>query len=214
MTTASKTHWVPDSVLELAKRAVSDDLLSSAEAMAAALVESGWVRRTGSGSWSCTADASWTVESSDHAPNLSISSTGEDDHLFHLAAALRALIESGQVEVLQPGQPDPDWNTWSGGQVVLTLYTAAERRLGKHQVRALMQLAIERADTPSDGLRPDPQRARHLAQEGSPITRWYLASDDHLPQDVVGLLAADEDSAVVAALGANEGQRRIARGHH
>ncbi|PPK92659.1 hypothetical protein CLV92_11388 [Kineococcus xinjiangensis] len=216
MTTAAQSHEVPHGVLLLLQRATGAGLLSSAEAMAAALTEAGWVRGATSGSWSYNADASWTVESADHAPNLSIFTHGDDEQeyeqLLHLADALHAVIDSGQAGAVQPGAPDPDWSTWSGGDVVLSLNVTPQRQLGKHRLPALLQLAIERADTPSEGLTPDPQRARSLAREGSPITRWYLAGEDHLPDDVVALLGADEDAAVVAALDANEGQRRLARG--
>ncbi|GAA4975542.1 hypothetical protein [Kineococcus glutinatus] len=200
----------------LLQRAVGAGLLSSVETMVTALTEAGWVRGTTSGSWSYAVDPSWTVESSDHAPHLSIFTQGEDEHeyqrLLHLADALRALIGSGQVGAVQPGCPDPDWSTWSGGDVVLSLNAGPQRRLGKHRLPALLHLAIERADTPSEGLSLDLQRAQRLAREGSPIDRWYLPGDDLLPDDVVALLAADPDPAVVAALYANAGQRRVARG--
>ncbi|WP_041292353.1 hypothetical protein [Kineococcus radiotolerans] len=219
MTIATQPHEVPAGVLLLLQRATGTGLLSSVEAMATALTETGWVRGTTSGSWSHATDTSWTVESGDHAPNLSIFTHGDDEHahqrLLHLASALRALIDSGQAGAVQPGEADPDWSTWSGTDAVLSLNVTPQRQLdelGKYRLPALLQLAIERGDTPSERLPLDLQRAHRLAREGSPIARWYLAGDDRLPDDVVALLAADEDSAVVAALEANEGQRRVARG--
>lgn len=211
MTATTETQEVPGGVLLLAQRAVGGDLLGSTEAMAAALTETGWVRGTGSGSWSYAADASWSVHSGDHAPNLSIFSAGEDEHLLHVAGALRTLMDSGRVGAVRPGEPDPDVGRWFGGEVVFSLYASTQRRMGKHLLPGAVQLAIERADTPSEGLAVDPQRARLLAREGSPIARWYLAGHEDLPQDVEALLAADEDAAVVAALNANEGHRRLMR---
>ena len=216
MSTATQTHEVPDGVLLLLQHAIGADLLDDVEAMAGALIETGWVRLTGSGSWSYAADTSWTVQSADHDPSLSIFAQGEDEHdhehLLHLADALRASIDSGQVGAVQPGEADPDWSTWTGGHVVLMLNVTPQRQLGKHRLPALLQLAIERAGAPFARPALDLQRARRLARGGSPIARWYLAGEDRLPEDVVALLAVDEDAAVVAALDANEGQRRVARG--
>ena len=215
MTTAAQTHEVPPGVRLLLQRATGTGRLSSVEAMAAALTGTGWGRGTTSGSWCYAADASWTVESGGHPPNLSIFTQGEGEHeyqrLLHLGGALRSLIDSGQVGAVQRGEPDPDWSTWSGGNVVLSLNVAPQRRLGErgeHLLPALLHLAVERADTPSEGLPFDLPRARRLVQEGSPIARWYLAGEDLLPDDVAALLATDEDPAVVAALDANDEHRR------
>ena len=214
MTAPTHTGHVPEGILLLLQRATGDGLLHDAETMAAALADTGWVRQTSSGSWSYEADASWTVQSTDHAPHVSLFTHGEHQHLLHLADALRALLTSGQVGPVQPGEPDPDWSTWTGADVVISLNVTPQRELGKHLVPAVLQLALERADTPTEGLPPDPERTRRLAREGSPLTRWYLAGHDHLPEDVVALLAADADAAVVAALDANERQRRSARDEH
>ncbi|GAB3272416.1 hypothetical protein GCM10027586_21330 [Kineococcus gypseus] len=215
MTTAAHTHEIPQGVLLLLQRATGAGLLSSIEAMAAALTETGWVRGTTSGSWSYAADASWTVESADHAPSLSIFTQGNEqqeyERLLHLAGALRALIDAGEVGAVQPGEPDPDWSSWSGADVVLMLNVTPQRQLdelGRYRLPALLHLAVERADTPSEGLPFDLSRAYRLARQGSPIARWYLAGEDLLPEDVVALLAADEDPAVVAALDANKEHRR------
>ncbi len=91
--------------------------------------------------------------------------------------------------------------------MVLSLYVGEQHRENRHRVPALLVLDVQRADTPHEGLAADPERARRLAREGSAITRWYLAGEDHLPEDVVVLLAADEDPAVVAASEADEGRR-------
>ena len=173
------------------------------------------MRNTGSGSWSYAADTSWTVESTDHAPSLSIfCKPAEAEDLAHLTGVLGAVIDSGQVATVQPGEADPDWSTWSSGEVIFLLYVGEQHRVNKHLVPALLILRIERADAPHHPLVPDSQRARRLARDGSAIVRWYLAGEDHLPDDVVALLAADEDAAVVAALNVNEAQRRLARGGH
>ena len=218
MTAAPHIHDVPEVVLLLLRHAVGADLLTSTESMAAALTASGWVREVGSGSWSCAADPRWSVQSAGHPPGLSVFCTGDPQHLAHLTRALHALLDSGGVEGLrvgavQPGEADPGWRTWSTGrpgeQVILLLHVGEQHRVNEHQVPALLILEVERADTPHEGLPPDPERARRLAREGSATTRWYLAGEDHLPEDVVDLLAADEDPAVVAALEANEGRRDL-----
>ena len=214
MTAPTQTAQVPEGVLLLLQAATSGGLLRDVETMAAALTDTGWVRQTSSGSWSYAADASWTVQSSDHAPHVSLFTHGEHQHLLHLADALRALLAFGQAGPLQPGEPDPDWSTWTGADVVVFLNVTPQRELGKYLIPAVLQLAPERADTPAEGLPPDPERARRLAREGSPLTRWYLAGHDHLPQDVVAPLAADADAAVIAALNANERQRRSTHDEH
>ena len=76
----------------------------------------------------------------------------------------------------------------------------------------MMQLAVEQADAPVEGAPRDPQSACRIAAEGSTIARWYLAGEDHLPDDVIAVLAAGEDESVIAALEINEERRRIARG--
>lgn len=144
-------------------------------------------------------------------PDLSIFSAGEDEHLLHVAGALRTLMGSARVVAMRPGEPDPEVGRWFGGEVVFSLYASTQRRMGKHPVPGVVQLGIERADTPSEGLAVDRQRARRLAREGSPIDRWYLASHVHLPQDVEAVLAADEDADVVAALNDNKARRRLKR---
>ncbi|NAZ75976.1 hypothetical protein GTQ99_11210 [Kineococcus sp. T13] len=207
---------VPEAVLLLLERAVGGDLLGGGvEAMAAALAATGWVRGVGSGSWSCAADPSWSVQSAGLAPGLSVVCTGGPADLLHLTGALRALLDSGRAGAVRPGEPDPDWRTWSAGrageEVVLLLHVGEEHRVNRHLVPALLVLEVERADTPHAGLAPDPERARRLAREGSATTRWYLAGEDHLPEDVVALLAADEDPAVVAALEAGAGRRDLVR---
>ncbi|NAZ76067.1 hypothetical protein GTQ99_11685 [Kineococcus sp. T13] len=212
MTTLTQTSDVPDGVLQLLRSALRGDLLTDVEAMATALHEAGWTPCTHGGSWTHGNDPAWSVQSSDHAPNVSIFAEGDHQVLLQRAAALRTLIDSGQVGPAQAGDPDPDWVTWSGGEVVLSLNVSPRRSLGGHVVPAVLQLAAERADTPSEGLAPDPERARQLAREGSPIARWYLAGQDVLPDDVVAVLAADADPAVRAALAANEQQRQFTRG--
>jgi len=205
-------HDVPLGVLRLLQSALRGDLLSDVEAMATALHEAGWAPSTRSGSWAHLNDRSWSVESSDHALNVSIFAQGDHDAVLQRAAALRTLIDSGEAGPARPGDLDPDWMTWSDNRVVISMNVSPPRLLGARIVPATLQLALERADTPSEGLPPEPERARRLARDGSPMVRWYLAGEDVLPDDVVAVLAADDDPAVRAALAANEQQRRFIRG--
>lgn len=76
----------------------------------------------------------------------------------------------------------------------------------------MMQLAVETADAPVDGAPPDLQSAHRIAADGSVVARWYLACEDHFPDDVIERLASDEEESVVTAVSTNEEQRRIARG--
>jgi hypothetical protein len=200
---------LPRGVVLLLQSAVRGDQLIGADAMAGALQDAGWVRQEGSGSWFCSAEPAWTVESSAHPPHVSIFPQGDYEALVLLAAAVRTLLESGQVGALLAGEPDLGWSIWSGTDVVVSLIVGPEHRVGDNVIPALLQLALDRPDTPRWGPRLDPARARRLAEEGSPVARWYLAGESHLPDDVVDLLARDDDATVVAALAANEGQRRL-----
>ncbi|MEJ5946347.1 hypothetical protein WDZ17_13700 [Pseudokineococcus basanitobsidens] len=66
-------------------------------------------------------------------------------------------------------------------------------------------------DAPSEGRPADPARDLRVVREGSAIARWYLTGHDHLGDDVVDLLARDDDPVVVAALAARDKHRRFAR---
>ncbi|GAB3599037.1 hypothetical protein GCM10027586_01460 [Kineococcus gypseus] len=193
--------------------AVGPGVLDSVEAMTTALAETGWVRQVPSGAWSYGADPSWTVQSAGHHPNLGIFTSGELERLLHLTGALHALIESGRVGAVQAGRALHGWSTWSNARVRLSLYEDEEHRVNRHLVPGLLQLHIERVDSPVHGRTLDPHLARRLARHGSMIERWYLAGEDELPEDVLTVLAADEDASVVAALDASAGRReRVARG--
>ncbi|GAB3216291.1 hypothetical protein GCM10027586_07960 [Kineococcus gypseus] len=228
MSTASprEAREVPAGVVRLLQRAVgamgarrTEDaavgpgVLDSVEAMAAALAETGWVRQVPSGAWAYRADPSWTVQSAAHEPIVGIFTSGELERLLHLTAALHALIESGRVGAMRAGRAQHGWSTWSNARVRLSLYEGEEQRVNTHLVPGLVQLHIQRVDSPVHKPALDPQLARRLARDGSALTRWYLAGEDELPEDVVAVLAADREASVVAALDANAGRReRLARG--
>jgi len=202
----------PDGVVELLRRAGSGEVLATVESMTDALTETGWARAVPSGSWSYTGDPSWTVESAGHPPSLSIFVRASDSEQEQWSASLHAVLESGKVGTLTRATPAWSWSRWFACGVEFSLDLSRERRLGARRVPAVMQLALERADAPAEGLAPDPWRARRVAVEGSAVARWYLAGEDSLPEDVVKLLAADDDVAVVAALEISEKRRRVVLG--
>lgn len=213
MSASDETRTVPEGVRTLLHDAVRGHLLEHVDAMAAALLQAGWTRETAGGSWSYTADPTWNVVSSDHAPHVSIFTQERHEALTQLASSIIAFVESGQAGPLLPGGRDPDWRVWSSGKAVISMNVSPERRLRTHLVPAVLHLALGRPDTPLEGLPADPRRARQLAREGSPVARWYLAGEDQLPDDVVALLATDHDPTVVVALNKNSQQRRDAREH-
>lgn len=203
---------IPVGVVSLLQRAVSGDALARVERMALALTETGWLRGRGSGSWSYASDPSWTVESAGHPPSLSIFVRGSDDEQEEATDALHDLLDAGRAGLVSRAAPAWSWSRWLGGGVEVSLSLSRQSWLGSRRVPAMMQLAVEPADAPAEGAAPDPQSARRIAADGSAVARWYLAGQLHLPDDVVDVLAADEDPSVVTALDLNEEQRRIEQG--
>jgi len=200
---------LPVGVVGLLQRAVQSEVLGSVESMALVLSETGWARGLRSGSWSYGADPSWSVESAGHPPALSIFVRGNDGQQERWTESLHALLNSGRVGPLRRTEPVWSWSRWFAGDVEISVSLSPQSWHGAHRIPAMMQLAVERADAPPEGLAPDPQSARCRATEGSAIARWYLAGEDNLPDDVLELLAADDDTSVVTALQMNEEQRRI-----
>lgn len=200
---------LPVGVEGLLQRAVQSEVLGSVESMALVLSETGWARGLRSGSWSYVVDPLWSVESAGHPPALSIFVRGSDALQERWTASLHALLNSGQMGPLCRAEARWSWNRWFAGDIEISVSLSRQKWLGPHRVPAMMQLAVERADAPPEGLAPDPECARRRATEGSSTARWYLAGEDILPDDVVELLAADDDPSVVVALQLNEEQRRI-----
>ncbi|MCK6065759.1 MULTISPECIES: hypothetical protein [Microbacterium] len=190
----------PDGVIEVVREAIARDLLSNVDSLAAGLETAGWVRSTEAGLWRLKAHPEWVVVSSGHAPNVSIFVNGSDEAVVGTAERVRDELDAGAAGTLERSAVDPDWTMWSGGSVVVSLNATTARRRGDVMVSAVMQLAIERSDAPSEGLAPDPELARRIARTGSPLQRWYLAAERELPSDVVSLLNSDEDPDVSAAM--------------
>jgi hypothetical protein len=200
---------LPVGVVGLLQRAVQSEVLVTVESMALVLSETGWARGLRSGSWSYGADPSWSVESAGHPPALSIFVRGNDGQQERWTESLHALLNSGRVGPLRRAEPVWSWSRWFAGDVEISVSLSPQSWHGAHRIPAMMQLAVERADAPPEGLAPDPQSARRTATEGSAIARWYLAGEDTLPDEVVEMLAADDDPSVVTAVQMNEEQRRI-----
>jgi len=200
---------LPVGVVGLLQRAVQSEVLVTVESTALVLSETGWARGLRSGSWSYGADPSWSVESAGHPPALSIFVRGNDGQQERWTESLHALLNSGRVGPLRRAEPVWSWSRWFAGDVEISVSLSPQSWHGAHRIPAMMQLAVERADAPPEGLAPDPQSARRTATEGSAIARWYLAGEDTLPDEVVEMLAADDDPSVVTAVQMNEEQRRI-----
>ncbi|NIZ89868.1 hypothetical protein [Kineococcus rubinsiae] len=211
MTGATEEADVPAGVLLLLRDAVGGRLLTDADGMAAVLTAAGWVRGTVGGSWACVEDPSWTVESVAHPPGLSVFTVGWDHDVARAVTRLGARLDAGEAGLVPGGEPDAEWRRWSAGAALVLLQHARQRWWGTRLAPAMLQLAVQPAGAEHEAPAPDPERARRVARAGSPVARWYLAGDATLPDDVVDLLAADDDPLVVAALTAGEGQRLIAR---
>lgn len=193
---------VPDGVISVVRKAITGGLLSSVESLGAGLTEDGWTRATEPGLWRYTTDPSWAIVSGSHAPNVSVFLSGQDEVVLSVADRLRDRLDRGDAGELHRTIHDPHWTVWAGGEVVVSLNATSARKHDQFVVGAMVQLAIERSDTPAEGLPPDPQRARRIARSGTPLQRWYLAGERDLPDDVVALLRDDEDPDVSAAMNA------------
>lgn len=213
MDTRLEVSEVPDSVALVVRAALRGQLLTDVDTMAAQLEQAGWTPQKYGGAWSCSTAPAWSVESSDHAPNLSIFTRGQDDLVAQTAQRICSLIDAGDLGAAKRGEPEVDWTLWSGGAVIVSLNATKGRSLGQHWAEGMIQLALEREDTPCDGLPDDPQRNLRVAHTGSPVARWYLAAQENLSDVVVELLAGDDDPAVVAALAAGERDRLSRRLH-
>ena len=148
--TADPTGEVPEEVLDLLRCAVRGDLLSGVEAVAAGLLGAGWVRGGSGGSWSCGADPAWTALSGGRVPHVSVFTSGDHGDLLRRAAAVRELLGSGRAGPVLPGEPDPDWSTWTGGDAVVSLNVTPEHPWKDRPIPAVLQLAVERAGPADD----------------------------------------------------------------
>ncbi|MHA7220302.1 hypothetical protein ACX80L_15620 [Arthrobacter sp. MDT1-48-3] len=219
---------VLDKVLFVTHEAVSNDLLSDADSLAAGIEAAGWVRAVDGGHWYYPDEPSWSLLSSDHAPNLAVFLTEEDASVVfttgqELARRLDQNEDLHQHES-RPGWPTwspddarwaewtglgPDWVMWDGGPARISLNVQPAYQPGRHRSPPHLHFQIERLDTPTEGLPTNFGRARHVAASGSPVARWYLAGEVDLPEDVIDALQRDSDPAVVAAIESGEKYRAM-----
>ena len=218
MTGSTREGDVPEDVVALLHAAVRGELLTDADGMAAVLTAAGWVRGAPGGSWACAADAAWTVESVDRPPGVAVFTYGWDDAVARAGQRLRARLDAGEAG-LRPDDAEVGGGSWRAGEVVVVLLVERQRWFGSRLVPATLQLAVERtgAAAPAElsvdvSAQAAAAQARRVAREGSAVARWYLAADATLPDDVVDLLARDDDPRVVVALAEGAAQRELARG--
>lgn len=224
MTGSTREGDVPDDVVALLHAAVAGSLLSDADGMATSLTAAGWVRGAPGGTWACAADPAWTVESVDRPPSVAVFTYGWDDAVARAGQRLRARLDAGEAGLrpdpgaADPGAADLDAGSWSAGGALVLLRVERQHWSGSRLVPATLQLALEHAaavpDDPSavSSAAAGAEEARRVARAGSAVARWYLAADATLPDDVVELLAHDDDPRVVVALAEGAAQRRLARG--
>lgn len=165
---------LPSGVVELLRRAAQSEVLGTVESMALVLSETGWARGLRSGSWSFVADPSWSVESAGHPPALSIFDRGDDVQQERWTESLHALLNSGQVGPLRRAEPVWSWSRWFAGDVEISVSLSPQSWHGAHRIPAMMQLAVERADAPAEGLAPDPSAldAGLQKDQRSPAGTW------------------------------------------
>ncbi|WP_154096702.1 hypothetical protein [Microbacterium testaceum] len=200
---------LPDAVGALLQAADADTLLRDADALAEALADAGWAPEVESGRFS--ADG-WDVVSSAWPPNLSVFRDGDlldvRRDALAIAATLNAEPQRWAFETEGPDwsgwtTDDPrwdddqiDWLLWHGQGVVVELFTAPAV---PGEVPAHLHLAIERADSPPEGLPRDDARDLRVASEGSIVERWFLVGESDLPDELLATLEADPDQRVSAA---------------
>lgn len=203
---------LPDAVTSLLRAADADSLLRDAEGLAEVLTASDWTPEIESGRFA--ADG-WDLLSSAWAPNVSVFFDGAAHAVREAARAVAAAIKAEPnrwtfdsegpdwstwaVDDPRWDEDEIDWLVWEGPVVVVSLFTAGETPAGPGTLPSHLHLAIERADTPPEGLPRDDERARRVLREGSVVDRWYLAGEHDLPQDVIEALENDPDPRVRAA---------------
>lgn len=217
---------LPDAVNALLHAADADALLRDPDALADGLAEAGWAPEVESGRFS--ADG-WDVLSSAWAPSLSVFFDGDGREVRAAALAVAAALGTGDAW----GQVDtegPDWSAWSVDDerwhavdeidwlqwrdrgVVVSLFTAPETPAGGGTLPAHLQLALEREDTPAEGLPHDDARDRRILEDGSVVERWYLVGSPGLPDDLLAALEDDPDPRVRAAADSERSMRRDGSG--
>lgn len=174
----------------------------------------GWQRRGGDDEAAGSDVSGWTsnqivdgpvldrLASGSHSPSVSVFFSEQDEVVLNVADRLRDQLDRGEAGYLQRTIHAPHWTIWAGGEVVVSLNATPARQHAQFVVRAMLQLAIERNDTPAEGLPPDPDRVRRIALSGTPLQRWYLAAERDLPDDVIAMLRDDNDPDVSAAMNA------------
>lgn len=203
---------LPAPVIALLDTADADTLLRDADALAEGLVDAGWTPEVESGRFS--ADG-WDVLSSAWAPAVSVFFDGAAREVRHtalaIAASLGADADGWRFEAEGPDwsrwtadddrfhTEEIDWLQWRGRGVVVSLFTAPESPAGPGMLPAHLQLAIERADTPDEGLAPDDARDRRIVSDGSVVERWFLVSSPGLADELLTALEIDPDPRVRAA---------------
>lgn len=216
---------VPEAVAALLRVADADTLLRDADGLADGLTDAGWTLEVESGRFS--ADG-WDLLSTAWAPNVSVFCDGDDRTVREAALSVAAALNDDPhrwtfrsegpdwstwaADDERWAKEDTDWLTWAGSGVVVLLFTAGESTAASGPLPAHLQLAIERADTPSEGLPRDDDRARRVLREGSVVARWYLSGEHELPADVVQALENDSDARVRAAAESERWIRERAEG--
>lgn len=213
---------LPDAVTALLQAADADALLRDAAALAEGLAEAGWAPEVESGRFS--ADG-WDVLSSAWAPSVSVFFDGDGREVRVAALAVAGALGASDAwrEVDTEG---PDWSVWSvdderwhaveeidwlqwrGRGIVASLFTAPETPAGGGTLPAHLQLALEREDTPAEGLPRDDARDHRILEDGSVVERWYLVGAPDLPDELLTLLEDDPDPRVRAAALSEREMRR------
>ena len=210
------TDTVPDLAVTVVKAATTGGLLASADALSAGLLALGWRQNAGGGSWTWTADPAVGAWTSVTPPTVVLQISGDDAAMrsaFDLVTSrLRELFDA-PAELSPAGEVDQVSAWWERtDDAVLVDFTPSTSQLVGFAPETVPFASIwvkaERLDADGTAAEQDPDRARRLAQHGSPVERWYLAGQSVLPPDVVALLEADENSAVATAV--RQGTRRRA----
>lgn len=209
------TDLVPDAVRALLEAADADTLLRDAEGLVEGLTDAGWTPEVESGRFGID---DWDLLSSAWAPSASVFFESDETEVRVRAQAVASFLSSRPDRwafhaegddwsgwaIDDPRWAQGDWMAthpleWHGRGVVVSLYVRPDYQPGRVLAPSNLHLAIERADTPADGLPRDDERSRRVVREGSVVDRWYLAGEHELPDDVITALENDADSRVRAA---------------